>query len=325
MLFLEITESQVVACIRNHTELLDQIVIDVDEETWMRWQFQRNQSLTVEQSSTAAEEVNDVPRKSMNIYNEPQNSRAENYDCAGNDELMVNAKNNRLETENNLNHDDGRYESQYDEDSYDEHSSLLQDMTAVSGDLHRIAASTSGLVKQEPFDISSQEYSINQAQICSQLRSTKNKKKCSSTRGSSAKMTRHVGALPKSTGAVSISQCSTSYQLLPTTDGRSSHQKHSPNRPFKCQYCQKMFRYPWHLKEHVITHSTVKPFTCVVCTRSFTRKRLLRYHIEKTHPERQDLIDSLRNPAFDRIGPLNATYFKDNSQLQDLNLTFNPP
>ena len=44
---------------------------------------------------------------------------------------------------------------------------------------------------------------------------------------------------------------------------------HSEEKPFKCKFCEKRFSWNWNLNEHECRHSEEKPFKCKFCEKRF--------------------------------------------------------
>ncbi|KAJ8030532.1 hypothetical protein HOLleu_26982 [Holothuria leucospilota] len=63
---------------------------------------------------------------------------------------------------------------------------------------------------------------------------------------------------------------------------RSDCKNHTDEKPFKCQFCEKLFKTSNSCKIHEKTHTGVKPFNCQFCEKSFTRSDVCKYH-EMTH------------------------------------------
>lgn len=54
---------------------------------------------------------------------------------------------------------------------------------------------------------------------------------------------------------------------------------HQPERPFKCNLCDKAYRKRYELKAHRATHLEESPHVCHICNKSFKRKLNLAVHI----------------------------------------------
>lgn len=52
-----------------------------------------------------------------------------------------------------------------------------------------------------------------------------------------------------------------------------------PQRPYKCNVCQKGFKLSHHLKVHKLIHTGERPFKCEVCERAFTQSNDLKRHV----------------------------------------------
>ena len=52
----------------------------------------------------------------------------------------------------------------------------------------------------------------------------------------------------------------------------------------ECNVCEKLFRYPSGLAEHMRTHNTKeKPYKCDVCEKRYRYAQSLRYHMRTQH------------------------------------------
>ncbi|XP_035826483.1 PR domain zinc finger protein 1 isoform X2 [Aplysia californica] len=62
-------------------------------------------------------------------------------------------------------------------------------------------------------------------------------------------------------------------------------QSHNGNRPYMCTECGMDFMKEHHLKAHQFTHTGLKPYTCDICGRSFNQRANLQRHklIHETH------------------------------------------
>ena len=51
----------------------------------------------------------------------------------------------------------------------------------------------------------------------------------------------------------------------------------------ECNVCEKVFRYPSGLAEHMRTHTKEKPYKCDVCEKRYRYAQSLRYHMRTQH------------------------------------------
>ena len=54
-------------------------------------------------------------------------------------------------------------------------------------------------------------------------------------------------------------------------------------RGHECDVCEKVFRYPSKLAEHMRTHTNEKPYECDACEKRFTRSDTLKRHMRCCH------------------------------------------
>ncbi|CAG7829480.1 unnamed protein product [Allacma fusca] len=82
---------------------------------------------------------------------------------------------------------------------------------------------------------------------------------------------------------------------------------HSGLKPFSCEICHKSFNVKMNLREHMRRHTGERPYRCPFCSNSgFFRKKMLRDHIVKTHPDRtlpEDLQTLGPTPKFPKSRP----------------------
>lgn len=59
--------------------------------------------------------------------------------------------------------------------------------------------------------------------------------------------------------------------------------KHTREKPFKCNFCEKRFTMKDDLTKHIRIHTGEKPYQCPVCLKRFTQKGTLNTHMD-VHP-----------------------------------------
>ena len=59
--------------------------------------------------------------------------------------------------------------------------------------------------------------------------------------------------------------------------------KRKRTQQHECDVCEKVFRYPSKLAEHMRTHTKEKPYECDVCEKRFRRSDTLKRHVRLCH------------------------------------------
>lgn len=92
---------------------------------------------------------------------------------------------------------------------------------------------------------------------------------------------------------------------------------HSNIRNYVCEVCNKAFFHRKGLRVHKKTHTDINRYQCPVCGRGYVMNYLLRYHIQKSHPniELPPLGTTLTPEVLEE---LNGTIFKNISNVVEL-------
>eukprot|EP00038_Savillea_parva_P030927 m.81569 g.81569 ORF g.81569 m.81569 type:complete len:332 (+) comp9411_c0_seq1:345-1340(+) len=72
---------------------------------------------------------------------------------------------------------------------------------------------------------------------------------------------------------------------------------------FECEWCQKPFKYPSQLKEHIRVHTREKPYPCTFCSKAFSHSSALTQH-ERIHTGEKPFKCSHCNKAFSQSSNL---------------------
>ncbi|GBM79313.1 Zinc finger protein 236 [Araneus ventricosus] len=79
--------------------------------------------------------------------------------------------------------------------------------------------------------------------------------------------------------------------------------KHSSERPYPCDICQKGFKKSSHLKQHIRSHTGEKPYRCYQCDRAFVSNGVLKAHM-RTHSGTKSFVCSICDASFTTNGSL---------------------
>ncbi|XP_017472166.1 PREDICTED: zinc finger protein 431-like [Rhagoletis zephyria] len=90
-----------------------------------------------------------------------------------------------------------------------------------------------------------------------------------------------------------------------TEDALKRHQKyvHLRERVHKCTICEKAFKQPHALKEHMTTHTGEDLYQCPHCPRTFRVNSNLHHHRKRKHPKEWEENRKQRKMCFKRIDP----------------------
>ncbi|XP_037951055.1 transcription factor grauzone-like [Teleopsis dalmanni] len=81
--------------------------------------------------------------------------------------------------------------------------------------------------------------------------------------------------------------CDICNKVAPNRSALLSHQRyvHSSERKYKCGLCQKAFKKPLNLKEHMALHTGDTLYSCPHCTKTFNSNANMHSHRKKVHPK----------------------------------------
>ena len=73
-------------------------------------------------------------------------------------------------------------------------------------------------------------------------------------------------------------------------------------RKWKCDRCEKAFRHPFGLQQHIYTHTGERPHKCIQCAKAFYSANDLRRHVRthsgKNYKETPDLFKKIKANKF---------------------------
>uniref|UniRef100_A0A1I8PBE5 C2H2-type domain-containing protein n=1 Tax=Stomoxys calcitrans TaxID=35570 RepID=A0A1I8PBE5_STOCA len=80
--------------------------------------------------------------------------------------------------------------------------------------------------------------------------------------------------------------CSLCGKVASSENALKSHKKqvHEEKRKFKCTYCDKAFKRPKVLREHIATHTGVDLYQCPHCPQTFKVSANMHHHRKRAHP-----------------------------------------
>ena len=109
-----------------------------------------------------------------------------------------------------------------------------------------------------------------------------------------------VKPVPK--GSSSIFRCGTCRKRFSSKKKLQIHSKtHSSGgeKPYKCNYCSRVFRDNYKLKRHLLIHTGENPFLCYICQKGFNRRDRMQHHM-MTHTGEKTFACDICDKGFAR-------------------------
>ena len=79
-------------------------------------------------------------------------------------------------------------------------------------------------------------------------------------------------------------ECDVCEKMFRYPSGLAEHMRtHTNEKPYECDVCEMRFRQSGNLKSHMRIHTNEKPYACAVCEKRFSRSDSLKKHTRRWH------------------------------------------